>query len=136
MVTYFKYPGRVVSATDDDLPAVVRNLAQAKTVWRRMLHILSREGATPRVSGFFFKAVIQAVLLFREGAWVVTPRMGKAMGWFQTQVVRRMTGQIPRRTTDRTFKYASAAAAGGGGFLTMEEYFRRRQNTVAQYIAT
>ena len=27
--------------------------------------ILSREVATPRVSGLFFKAVIQAVLLFR-----------------------------------------------------------------------
>ena len=43
---------------------MVRNLARAKKVWSRMLRILSREGAEPHVSGFFFKAVIQAVLLF------------------------------------------------------------------------
>ena len=42
-----------------------------KTVWRRISRILSREGATPRVSGFFFKDVIQAVLIFGAGTWVV-----------------------------------------------------------------
>ena len=30
----------------------------------------------------------------------------------------------------------AAAAREAAGFLTMEEYVRRRQNTVAQYIAT
>ena len=48
----FKYLGQVISETDDDWPAVVRNLARAKTVWRRMSYILSREGATPWVSVF------------------------------------------------------------------------------------
>ena len=80
MVTYFKYLGRVISETDDDWPVVVRKLARAKTVWSRMSRILSREGATPWVSGFFFKAVIQEVLIFGSETWVVTsPRMGKAL---------------------------------------------------------
>ena len=74
MVTSFKYLGRAISATDGNWPAVVRNLAQAKTVWRRMSRILSREGATPRVSALFFKAVIQAVLIFGAETWVVTHR--------------------------------------------------------------
>ena len=65
---------------------MVRNLARLKKVWIRMLRILSREGATPMVSGLFFKAVIQTVLLFGEETLVVIPRMGKAMGEFQTQV--------------------------------------------------
>ena len=43
MVNSFKYLGQVISATDDDWPAVVKKLAQAKTVWRRMSQILSRE---------------------------------------------------------------------------------------------
>ena len=42
MVTSLKYLGRVISATDDDWPEVVRNLARVKTVWRRMSRILSR----------------------------------------------------------------------------------------------
>ena len=64
MVTSFRYPGRVISAADDDWLAVVQNLAKARAVWRRMTRILSREGARPWVSGFFFKAVVQSVLLF------------------------------------------------------------------------
>ena len=41
-----------------------------------MSRILSREGAKPRVFGFFFKAVVQAVLIFGLETWVVTPGMG------------------------------------------------------------
>ena len=48
-----------------------------------MSRILSREGAAPQVSGFFFKAVVQAVLLFGAETWVVTPCMGKAVGGFR-----------------------------------------------------
>ena len=45
-----------------------------------MLLILSSEGAAPWVSGFFFKALVQVVLLFGEETWFVTPRMGKSLG--------------------------------------------------------
>ena len=137
MVTSFKYLGRVILATDDDWPAVVRNLARAKKVWSRMPRILSREGAKPWVSGLFFKAVIQVVLIFGADTWMVTPHMGKALGGFQTQVAIRMTVQLLWKTTDGTWRYSSAAAAReAAGFLNMEEYIRWRQNTAAQYIAT
>ena len=42
MVIYFKYLGWVVSATDDNWPAVVSNLVQVKTVWSRISRILSK----------------------------------------------------------------------------------------------
>ena len=58
MVTSFKYLVRVISAADDNWPALVNNLARARKVWNSMPHIISREGTTPRVSGFFFKAVV------------------------------------------------------------------------------
>ena len=127
MVNSFKYLVRMISVTDDDWPVVVNNLAQAKTVWRRMSHILSREGSMPRVSGFFFKAEIQAVTLFGVETRVVTPSMGKALGVFQTQVARWLTGQLQRRTMDGTWKYTSAAKEREAAvLLTMEEYVRQR----------
>ena len=64
MVTSFKYLWRVISATDNDWPVVVRNLTKSRAVWRRLTSIISREGAAPQVSGFFFKAVVQLVLIF------------------------------------------------------------------------
>ena len=50
---------------DDDWRAVAGNLAKARKIWGRLQGILSREGATKRVSGNFFKAVVQQVLMFR-----------------------------------------------------------------------
>ena len=42
MVTYFRYLGQVISAADDDWPAVVKNLFWARAVWKRMMIILIR----------------------------------------------------------------------------------------------
>ena len=95
IVTSFRYLGQVISTADDDWPEVVKNLARARAVWRRMSRILSREGAVAWVSGFFFKAVVQAVFIFGSEAWVVTPRMHKALGGVLAQVARRLTGRLP-----------------------------------------
>ena len=64
--------------------------------------------------------------------------MGRVLGGFQDQVARRLTGRLLRQKTDGKWEYTSAAAAAReeAGFQTMQEYIRRRQNTVAQYIAT
>ena len=83
MVLFFKYLVRVLSMADNEWPEVIQNLSKAQTVWRRMLRILSREGARPRVSRFFFKYVVQSVMLFRAWTWVVTPFMGQVLGGFQ-----------------------------------------------------
>ena len=82
MVNSFKYLGKVISAADDDCPELAENLYRARKVWKRMSRILSRDGAVPRVSGFFFKDVVQAVLLLGLETWVVTPNTGKSLGGF------------------------------------------------------
>ena len=67
--------------------------------------------------------MIQAVLTFGVETWLATHRMGKALGGFQTQVEIRLTGKLPRRTTDRMWRYTSTAAARDEvGLLTMEDY--------------
>ena len=54
MVTSFLYLVRLISAADDDWPAVVRNLSRVGAVWKRVTRILSRYGVAPRVSCLFF----------------------------------------------------------------------------------
>ena len=77
LVTELKYLGRILMASYDDLPAVVGNLRKS---WAWLSRILEREGANPRVSGMFFKEVVQAVLLFWSETWVMIPRMGRSLG--------------------------------------------------------
>ena len=55
MVTPFKKLGRVLSAEDDDWPAVSQNLEKAQTVWRKISRILRREEARPPVYRFSSK---------------------------------------------------------------------------------
>ena len=137
MVTSLNYLGQVILVADNNLTVVEKNLSRASKVWSRMSCILGREGVAPQVSGFFFKAMVQEVLIFRAETWVVIPRMGNSMGGVQTQVERRLTVLLLRRTPYGSWRYTSAAAARDEAvFLNMEEYISRRYNTVAQYIAT
>ena len=54
-VTAFKYLGRVMTEGDDDWPAVVGNLQRARKILGWLLLILRREGADPKVLGYFLK---------------------------------------------------------------------------------
>ena len=68
----FIYLGRVLTVGDDDWLAVVGSLEKARKRWGQLYRILSREGADPKVSGKFYKTVVQAVLMFEAETWVLT----------------------------------------------------------------
>ena len=85
-VTAFKYLGRVMTTRDDNWPAVAGNLRKSWKSCTRMTRILGQEGADPRISGLFFKAVIQAVLLFGSDTWVLNPRTERSLGSCQHSV--------------------------------------------------
>ena len=99
--------------------------------------IMIREGARPQVSGFFFKAVVQSVLLFGTETWVVNPCMGRFLGGFQYQMVRQLRGRLSLRRSDGRWEYTSSEVEREDtGFEPMETYIWKNQNTGAQYIAT
>ena len=106
-VPRFTYLGRVMTAGDDDWPAVAENLAKARRSWGRLQRILRREGATPRVSGSFFKAVVQQVLLFGAETWVVTPKIDRSLSGFLHEEARRLTGWQAHRERDVDWYYPS-----------------------------
>ena len=83
--------------SDDDWLLVVGNLWKARKGWSRLPIILVREGVNPRASGIFFKAVVQAVLIFRSEIWVMNPHMGRYLGGFKHSVSRRINGRQPQR---------------------------------------
>ena len=132
MVTSFKYLGRVLLVVDDDWPMVVRNIVNTRTLWWRIPRILSREGARLRVSGFFFNAVIQSVLLFNSDSWVVTPHMDRYLRGFQDQVTRILTGRLPWQSLNGRWENTLAEAEKvEAGFETME-IFRIQSPSILQ----
>ena len=114
-----------MTAGDDDWPAVAGNLAKARKSWGRLQEILRREGATPRISGEIFKAVVQQVLMFGAETWVVTPKMERALSGFLQRAARRLTERQARREKDGDWHYPSLEGA-------MQELCGRHEWTCAR----
>ena len=126
-----------MTAGDDDWTAVAGTLAKARKSWGRLQGILRREGATPRISGSFFKAVVQQVLLFGAETWVVNPKMERALSGFLHGAARRLTGRQARIEKDGDWYYPSLEGAmREAGLTDIRTSILNRKNTVAQYIAT
>ena len=83
-VTLFKYLGQVLTKGDDDWTEVVGNLKKEQKNWEQLSRIQGQEGANPRVSGMFFKAVVQEVLIFGSETWVLTPAWNGTWEVFDT----------------------------------------------------
>ena len=90
----------MLKAGDYDWIAVVGNLGNVWKSWGRLSQILSREGSDPKVSGNLYKAVAQAVLLFRAETWVLAQRMERVVDSFQSRIARRITRKQPQQRTD------------------------------------
>ena len=76
-VEVFKYLGRLMSMDDEDGPAVNANLRKARRAWARLSKVLRGENAAPGTSASFYRATVQAVLLFLLETWSVTPSLVK-----------------------------------------------------------
>ena len=87
-----KYLRRVLTASYYNLPVVVANLRKARNRWTWTLQILRREGVYPWNSGKFYKAVVQATLLFGAETWVLSPSIGRTLARLYHSMVQRLTG--------------------------------------------
>ena len=99
-VSEFRYLGRLMTATDDDWPAVAGNIKKAQGSWGSLARVLGREGADPKVSRNFYTAVTQQVLLFGAETWVLTRKIESALDAFQGRFERKLTGRQPCRGRD------------------------------------
>ena len=74
-VTTFRYLVRTLDQTDDDCPSVQRNIMRERSVWGILGKLLQREGAEPRVSAIFYRAVVQEILLYGSETWLLLAEM-------------------------------------------------------------
>ena len=85
----------------------------------------------------FFKAVVHAVLLFGLEEWMLTPRMGWALGSPHHRVSSQITGRQPKIQEKGEWEYPPLAAVmEEAGFGEIGAYILKRQSTFAQYVAT
>ena len=68
----FKYLGRLLDQDDDNIQAMRQQICKARGIWARVGQVLQGENATPCVAAKFYKAVVQAVLLYGSKTWNLT----------------------------------------------------------------
>ncbi len=134
-VSHFKYLGRILSDDDDDWPAVKANINKARQRWGQVSRILAREGATARTMGYFYKAVVQAVLLYASESWVLTERAKLALNSFHHKCARYIAGEhIQQRPNGEWSLPSSSVVLEKCGLFSMEEYIGRRKETIEAFV--
>jgi hypothetical protein len=137
-VSEFKYLGRILEETDDDEHAANRQLSRARARWGgRIAKILTIDGASPRVMGYFYKKVIiQTVLLYGSESWTLTGRMIGRLRSFHHRVAQYITGRHIKELEDGTyFCPPMKEVLNAAGMETIEVYMDRRRNTIRKKYA-
>ena len=133
-MSQFWYLGRILSDDDNDSHAALRQLYKARKKWNRLVSILRSEGVNPIIMGYFYKAVVQTVLIYGSESWVVSGDIMRKLRSFHHRVARYLTGRHIRKNADGTWTCPpSADVLERAGLLTLDDYIRRRRDTVQEF---
>ena len=128
-VDCFRYLGRPINATGSDWSAVVYNLRKARGRWARVTRVLSRQGASSKISGYFYKAVCQSVLLYGCETWLVNQPLLRCLEGFHHHVARKLSHRSirPDPMTGVWHYPAVATVLEAASLRPLSEYVLRRR---------
>jgi hypothetical protein len=134
-VEVFKYLGRLLAYDDNNTQAMQGNLKKGRKSCGQVSCILRAENASPKVCGVFYKAIVQAVLLFGSETWNLSPLSLKSLEGFQIRAARCMAGKMPTKNPDGTWTYPSSRnVLKAVGLQTIDHYIGVHWETIACFI--
>jgi hypothetical protein len=84
----------------------------------------------------FYKSIVQSVLLYGCETWVLSDRMISTLRGFHHRVARKIAKKQAYLLAGDWIYPPIEEALDDANLETIEVYIRRRQNHVAQYVAT
>ena len=134
-VEVFKYLGRLIAGNDADTQPMRLNLKKAWGVLARVLHVLRAENAPPLTYGRFYKATVQAVLLYGSETWSLSPSSLKGLEGFHIWAAWQMSGLRPEKRPNGSWTYPrSKDVLKAAGLETISHYMDVCWQTVANFI--
>jgi hypothetical protein len=133
----FKYLGRIINDSDEDLPAVENQLRKARQVWARISKIIKKQtNCNIKIMSSFYKSIVQTILLYGSESWVLTQFMMNKLNSFHNMCARHITGRHIKLEND-VWEYPSTEITlQQANLLTIEQYINKRKKTVEKYIQT
>jgi hypothetical protein len=75
----------------NDWHAIMYNITKARQRWAMISKILTWQGSTPKVMGYYYKAVYQAILLYGCETWVISSATYKRLESFHHRIARQIS---------------------------------------------
>jgi hypothetical protein len=120
---------------DNDWAAIKANIQKARQRWGQVAQILSRQGATSSTMAYFYKAVVQAVLLYASESWVLTERTIKALSSFHNRCARFISGDhIRQKPNGEWILPPTAEVLEKCKLRTVKEYIEKRRRTIRAFV--
>jgi hypothetical protein len=109
-VKVFKYLGRLLAQDNDDAQAIWQQMQKAWGVWARVGQVLHGENVMPWVAAKFYKAVVQAILLYGSKTWNLTATALARLEGFHIRMAYTMAREHqPRRGANHAWTYPRSA---------------------------
>lgn len=138
-VSSFRYLGRMLSSNDSDLVAVKTNLQKARRQWGRICSVLCKSDVPPKVMGYFYKTIVQSVLLYGSETWALSTRIRSLLASFHKRCARHLTGRHVRPLSQdpgSAWVYPDTTTTLKLARLhPVETYIRRRRRTILRNYA-
>jgi hypothetical protein len=100
-VEVFKYLGRMMAQDNNDAQAMQHQLRKARGTWACVGQMLRSKNATPQVAAKFYKAVVQAVLLYGSKTWNLTKAVLARLEGFHVQAAKPHGAGSPAKACGR-----------------------------------
>jgi hypothetical protein len=128
-VDSFRYLGRLIVADNSDWLAVTYNLKKARSRWAQVSRVLTKQHINPRTAGYFYKAVVQSVLLYGCETWSLTRQSITALEGFHNQVARKIAKQTihPDPNTGEWIYPPAETARAASGLFSIQHYIHTRR---------
>ena len=103
MFASFKNLGRILHKMYKKWLEFLRKIWRARQVWGRLGKLLSRYGVDPIILEKYYRAVVQAVLLFGSETWVLTAEIMQNIEGVHVVFLCQITGTKARRLGEENF---------------------------------
>jgi hypothetical protein len=111
------------------------NLRRARGCWAWVSRVLWAENVTPKTCGMFYKATMQAMLLYGSETWSLSPTSMKHLEGFHIHAVWQMLGKRSVRKEDGSWRYPCLEDVFKAvGLKPIAHYVDVRRQTVANFI--
>lgn len=124
---------------DSDWTAIKCNIDKANARWAMVKKVLVRNQTTQHTMGHFYKAVVQAVLLYGSETWVLNTKTWSRLTAFQHRIDRSLAGEHghpdPRdpENPEMWIYPDMEAVLEKVGLLPIVEYIEKRREQVERY---